>query len=64
MFWRIRFSAIAHLMKAPITGSSENVSDSQSSFYRRKYYHVFKKNVIGTHVWKNAHHCILFISFW
>ena len=35
---RIRISAIAQLQKSPITASSENVPDSQSSAYRRKYY--------------------------
>ena len=29
------FSAIAHLQMAPITASSENVPDSQSSAYRK-----------------------------
>ena len=36
------FSAIAHLQKAPITASSENVANSGSSAYRQKYYYLFK----------------------
>ena len=31
MCWRICFSSIVHLQKAPITNSSENVPDSQFS---------------------------------
>ena len=38
------FSAIA-----PITASSENVPNSQSSAYRRKYHHLFKQNVSSAH---------------
>ena len=51
MWWRIRFSAIVHLQKASITANSEqkasitanseNVAESQSTAYRRKYYHLF-----------------------
>ena len=36
---RIRFSAIAHLQKAHITASSENVPGSRCSAYGRKYYY-------------------------
>ena len=42
MRWRIRLSTIAHIQKAPITASLENVPDSQYSAYGRKYYHHFK----------------------
>lgn len=45
------FSAIAHLMKAPITVGSENVPNSQSSAYRRKYNHLFKSSYS-----KNTHY--------
>ena len=41
--WRIRFSAFAHLQKAPIRASSENVPDSKYSINRQKYYYLFKK---------------------
>ena len=44
---RIRFSALVHLHKAPITTNSENVPDSQSSangkniiFYSNKLFRV------------------------
>ena len=50
-------------MNAPITASSENVHNSQSSAERRNYYHVFKHSVIGAQVWKNAHHFILVNEF-
>ena len=40
------FSAIGHLQKASITASS----DPQSSAYRRKYYCLFKQNVLSVHV--------------
>ena len=40
--WRIRFSAIAHLQKAPITASSEDVPDSWCSAHGRKYYFFVK----------------------
>ena len=46
----IRFSAIAHLQKAPITASSEIVPASQSSTYRRKYYHLFKQKVLSAYI--------------
>ena len=46
---RIRISAIAQLQKSPITASSENVPDSQYSAYRRKYYNIFKQNVLSAH---------------
>ena len=49
MWWRIRFSAIVHLQMASITASSENVPDSQSTAYRRKYYHLFKQNFLSVH---------------
>ena len=50
------FSSIAHLHKAPITASLENVPDSQSSAYRRKYYHLIKQNVLSAHIRKNTHY--------
>ena len=31
-----------NLQKAPFIASSKNMPDSQSSRYRRKYYHVYK----------------------
>ena len=46
----IRFSASAHLQTAPITASSENVPDSQSSGYRRNYYLLFEQNVLIAHI--------------
>ena len=57
MFWLlkkrfcIRFSAIAHLQKAPITASSEHVPVSQSSVYRLKQFHL-KQNVLNAHIRK------------
>ena len=59
MCCRIRFSAFVHLQKAPITARSENMTDSQSSTYRRKYYHIFKQNVVSVHIRKNTHNLIL-----
>ena len=47
-------------MKSPITASSENVPDSQSSAYRRKCYHLFKQYILSAHVRKNRHYLILF----
>ena len=41
--WRILFSVIAHLQKAPITADSENIPISQSSASMRKYHHLFKQ---------------------
>ena len=40
-----RYSTIVRIQKPPITSSSENLLDSQSSAYRRKYYHLFKKKL-------------------
>ena len=37
--WRIRFSAIAHLQKAPITAIWENLPVSRCSAHGRKYYY-------------------------
>ena len=45
-------SAIAHLQKALITASSENVTDSQSSAYMRKH-NLFTQNVLSLHMRKN-----------
>ena len=42
----VGFFAITHLQKAPITANSENVPDSQSSAYRRKYHHHSKQDVL------------------
>ena len=50
------FYAIAHLQKAPIAASSENVPDSQSSAYMRKHYHPFKQNGLIAHMCKNTHY--------
>ena len=41
--------------KEPITSSSENVPDSQSSAYRLIYYQLFKQNVLSAHIRKNTH---------
>ena len=38
----IRFPAIAHLQKAPITASSENEHVSQFSVYRLKHCYLFQ----------------------
>ena len=35
-----------------ITAGLENVPDSQSSAYRRKYYHLFKQKVLSAHIRK------------
>ena len=35
--------------------STENLPDSKSSAYRRKYYHLFKQNVLSAHIRKNTH---------
>ena len=43
-------TAIAHLQKTPITAISENVPYSQSSGYRRNYYHTFKQNVLSAYI--------------
>ena len=53
MCLQIRLSAIVHLQKSPITASSKNVPDSQSSAYRQKYYHLFIQNVLSA-FWKNT----------
>ena len=50
------FAFCAHRQKAPITASSENVPDSQSSSYRRKHDHLFKQNVLSAHICKNTHY--------
>ena len=42
------FICHSYLQKAPITASSENVPDSQSSAYRRKYYHLFTQKVLSS----------------
>ena len=60
---------MVHLQKPPITASSENVLDSQSSAYRRKYsqssayrrkyYHEFKQNVLSVDFRKKKTHTSL-----
>ena len=35
-----------------IIASSENVPDSQSCAYRRKYYHLFTQKVLNAHIRK------------
>ena len=53
--WQIRFSAIVHLQKAPITASSENMPHSQFFTYmheNQKYYHLFKQNGLSAHIEK------------
>ena len=63
--WRIRFSAIAHIQKAPITASLENVPDTKSFACRRKYYHLFKQNVLSTHIRKYTHYWVQFlVNIW
>ena len=47
---RIPFSDIAHLQKATITASSENVPYSQSSVDRRNNYDIFEENVLSGHI--------------
>ena len=42
-----------HPQNAPITASSENVPNSQSYAYRRKYYDLFKQNILSAHIRKN-----------
>ena len=32
--------------------------DAQSFSYRRKYYHLFKQNVVSAHIRKNTHYSI------
>ena len=66
MFWRIRLSAIAHLQKAPITASSENVPDSQTSAYMRKYSHNFLNKTFYVLIFeKNTNYWLQFWSiFW
>ena len=54
----IRFSGIAHLKKAPITTSPENETDSQSSAYRQKYIHLFKRNVLSAKIKKKTRYLI------
>ena len=54
------FLYIVHLQKAPITASSENMPDSQSSAYQRKYsliyfIYIFKPNIVSAHNRKNTH---------
>ena len=70
MFWLlkirfcIRFSAIAHLQKAPITASSEHVLVSQSSVYRLKQFHL-KQNVLNAHIRKKYTLLnIIFVNKW
>ena len=57
MCGRIRFSAVVHvhLQNALITASSENVPNSQSSAFRRKYYHLFKQNVLSARIQTNTY---------
>ena len=39
-------------LQEPLTASSENVPDSQSSAYRLKYYHLFKQiHISESNVW-------------
>ena len=61
MWWRIRFSAIVHLQKASITAISENVPDSQSTAYRRKYQN--KQNFLSAHTWEKNYLILLNQSF-
>ena len=59
------FLAIVHLQKVRITVSLDNVPDSQSYTYRRKYYHLFKLNVLSAHDRKNEHITLSYlIKFW
>ena len=52
------FFAFAHLQKAPIT----SLENSQSSVYGRKYYHLFKLNILIAHIRKNTHYWILLVN--
>ena len=75
ILWRIRFFwCIVHLQKAPITASSENMPDSLSCAYRRKYYlniyfmYIFKPNILSGHIRnkiiiKNTHDSFL-VNIW
>ena len=39
-------------LKVPTTPCSENVPDSQFFTYSHRYYHLFKQNVLRTHIKK------------
>ena len=54
--WPIRFSAIVHLQKVPITVSSDNLPDSQSSTYRQNSNKTFKCSYLK----KNTRYLIFF----
>ena len=50
-----------YIRQLSVTTSSENVPNSQSSTYRRKYYHLFKQNFLSGHIRKNTHYWIRFL---
>ena len=67
--WRKKFmltdSFFCHWTSTEGTASLENVPNSHSSAYRRKFYHFFKQNIINDRILKNTHNWILFlVNIW